>query len=427
MSLRTQTGDLVSVVGLINIFFNVAHVMEQINSQEFNKYVELLKGIFPGHKKYLESARLVFFPASEKNNNPSILLYTDNGKVCNFIIRTASSGLSIICDSSTSFYMAKMLFISLVVEKIRYQDLAKFFLESIQSIYRYTDFEKESDYQVIEYSEISFDTGSSIFSVTARMNRLIFCEDDADISKINPKNNFSGKTIYFCKNGPLGSFRRENLMGMLKLDPPFSFSTKLYKMALKSEYVDIFKAIDLFRAGETNIPYSLKRDLANCNLSDGKDYEEICFRVLDYLFCDSFEEFSLKEQVPSEGRIRIRDFIIDNASPKIDFFKNLKRDGCKLILFDAKNYCNELTPANLDTFKSYIAENRFFGRFGIILSRKGASSSLKTIIRERMIAKIDEILVLTEVDIISMIDLRASGRNAEVYLQNKLNELRLST
>lgn len=400
--------------------------MEEFNSEKFDQYVRKLVEILPKHSKFLKSAKLALSAGTEQRP-PSLILYTESNRFCKFITRYTSSHISNSCDDYCAHEMAKMLFIALVIEKIKYPDIAQFFFNLIKSIYRYAELEKHTDYVVVKYSEIKFDTKSSIFSVVATLNMLIFCKDDADINLIKPERDASGNTVYFCKNSPMDAMTTGNLMGMLKLEPQFSFSTDLYKRALGYGNENIFRAVDLFAEPDTATPYFLKKSLIECLPSDGKAFETICFEILHFLFSESFGEFHIKEQVPSDDRIRIRDFIIENTSPKIDFFKNLKRDGANYILWDAKNYHDELTPADLDTFNSYIAENKYFGRFGIILSRKGASSNLKKLIRDRMLAGISEILVLNEDDIISMIDIRALGRNPEIHLQSKLNDLRLST
>jgi len=94
------------------------------------------------------------------------------------------------------------------------------------------------------------------------------------------------------------------------------------------------------------------------------------------------------------------------------------------LLFDAKNYSKELTSRDLDTFREYIRKSPFFGNFGIILSRHGASSTCHESIYESLRDGL-KIVVLDQDDLLLMLDYLENGKIPLDVIENKYNELLL--
>ncbi len=131
----------------------------------------------------------------------------------------------------------------------------------------------------------------------------------------------------------------------------------------------------------------------------------------------------LQEQVPNRGRIRIRDFVIVNGKGTSHFLQDLKKKKVDFLLFDAKNYAEELTPRDIDTFRMYLAENPVFGNFGIILSRKGASENCRESIFRSLTSNQVKIVVLDQDDLLSMLNEATLSSPSLYTLETKYNDL----
>lgn len=93
------------------------------------------------------------------------------------------------------------------------------------------------------------------------------------------------------------------------------------------------------------------------------------------------------------------------------------------MLFDAKNYAEELTPRDIDTFRMYLAENPVFGNFGIILSRKGASENCRESIFRSLTSNQVKIVVLDQDDLLSMLNEATLSSPSLYTLETKYNDL----
>ena len=85
--------------------------------------------------------------------------------------------------------------------------------------------------------------------------------------------------------------------------------------------------------------HELIKELRDLPTGNGKAYEELVKRILEFCFHDEFRPFAVKDQVYTDNKKRVRDFIIDNRNPKAEFWQSLKWvRKVEKILFDAKNY-----------------------------------------------------------------------------------------
>ncbi len=114
---------------------------------------------------------------------------------------------------------------------------------------------------------------------------------------------------------------------------------------------------------------------------------------------------------------RIRDFIIDNRSPKTEFWKGLKYvRKVEKILFDAKNYKNPVEYREiLDTLR-YLT-NEAFGNFIIIISRHGIRDYEEAL--EDYSGKNQVALFISDDDLVKMINLKLERNNPSLLVEDR--------
>ncbi len=161
----------------------------------------------------------------------------------------------------------------------------------------------------------------------------------------------------------------------------------------------------------------LIRDLRKLPTGDGKAYEELVKKILEFCFSDEFMPFKVKDQVGTYNKKRIRDFIIDNRNPRIEFWRDLKSvRGVEKILFDAKNYKDSVEYAEISSTLRYL-KNKAFGNFIIIISRHGVKDYVETI--EGYAEEGQVILYLSDEDLIAMINLKREGKSPTFLIEEK--------
>ncbi|MBC8358686.1 MAG: hypothetical protein H8E54_07030, partial [Candidatus Aminicenantes bacterium] len=207
----------------------------------------------------------------------------------------------------------------------------------------------------------------------------------------------------------------------------FTEGIQIYKEITGLNDLQIFSIIDLLKTTGDSEIYDFKKELIYMNLSDGKVLEKYFERFLRLCFGDCYDNLMLKSQVPSRRGLRRRDFIIYNNNSNNPFLKSLENKGIELLLFDSKNYGKKLTTRNIDTFKAYLDENSAFGNFGVILSRRGASSNCQESIFRWLMKHNIKIIVFEQEDILRMLDYLDNGRSPIDVLQQKYMELLFQT
>jgi len=118
---------------------------------------------------------------------------------------------------------------------------------------------------------------------------------------------------------------------------------------------------------------------------------------------------------------RIRDFIIDNRNPKMEFWRDLKYvRKVEKILFDAKNYQNPIVYAEIASTIRYLHRNKALGNFIIIVSRRGVKDLEEFI---EAYSDHDEIvLFLNGEDLIAMLNLKREGKSPTSLIDQKYHE-----
>ncbi len=199
-------------------------------------------------------------------------------------------------------------------------------------------------------------------------------------------------------------------------DLKFGTFVKIIDAVLKIGVDNTYKLGELFSASLDDQD-TLISDLRKMPTGDGKAYEELVEKILEFLFNDEFKPFKVKKQVVTLNKKRIRDFIIDNRNPRVEFWRDLKTiRGVEKILFDAKNYKDPVEYTKTTSTLRYL-KNKAFGNFIIIISRHGVKDYEETV--EDYSDDGQVILYLNDEDLIAMINMKREGKSPTFLIEEK--------
>jgi hypothetical protein len=185
---------------------------------------------------------------------------------------------------------------------------------------------------------------------------------------------------------------------------------------------DNLKQIEIKENKEQQIGDSLIQKLEKCpkGIKGWAEYESICTDIFDFLFSNDFRNYTFRNQSYTHDNIFRRDLIINNnfkdstsiwAKSKVDFNANI-------IVIDFKNYAKPLEQNELYLPTKYL--NLSTGNFGIVICRTGLSPSAKTLQRRLLNADKKLIIILTDTDLIKMIQEKIIGVDISYMLETKL-------
>jgi len=191
---------------------------------------------------------------------------------------------------------------------------------------------------------------------------------------------------------------------------------KVIDPILNIGFDNAYKLAELLRNTEGEHDKLIK-GLRTMPTGDGKAYEKLVKNILEFLFNDEFTPFKVKDQIETDNKKRKRDFIIDNRNPRSEFWRVLKsRRGVEQILFDTKNYKDPVKYTKITSTLRYL-RNKAFGNFIIIISRYGVKDYVETL--EDYTENGRVILYLSDVDLITMINLKTEGESPTSLLEEK--------
>ena len=175
---------------------------------------------------------------------------------------------------------------------------------------------------------------------------------------------------------------------------------------------------------DSNIHAGLIRRLENWDPENESSsaYETLCTNVLQALFMDDLDRW--EKQKPSNGGLFRFDLIckIKNDTTK-EFWKVAGQFfNTKYIVFEYKNYSGLITQKEIFTTERYLYLQALRG-VAIIISTKGIDANgqkaVKGVLREN--GKL--IIVLTNDDLLQMLQQKAEGKDPADYLSEKLDTL----
>lgn len=398
--------------------------MRKIESKKFEEYRQVIIKNLPNHNGEFCDVEMYYDPEGGEYKKGELLLIDEAEPSVR--IYTTSSSHPITEDSIEKHYaqeFAKMMFLNLVAKKLTHDDIAGYFLNIIRLAHNDVCVRNLPDRIEISYHSIQLMPKALMFTVVPDKINFVVLKDNVPYESIN----FSwleNKKTYYSKYSEGNVVNYKSMIGYLSCEPAFSHSTKLYMAAFGGAIKSVTAIVGALTSEEKTIAFGLKSRLVNIPYSRGKAYEDLLNEIVHFIFSNCYDDIKMHVQVPNEGRLRIRDIIIDNREPQNSFLSYLRSNGVHYILMDAKNYKKPLKSNEVDTFIGYIGENKRFGGFGVILSRKGASKNLV----KQQIKKLNEsveLIILEESEIMDMIDLRALDRDPMSILKEKLMRLHL--
>ena len=396
--------------------------MKKIISEEFERYRGVIKANLPNHSRDFDCMDLYFDPSGGEYGNGYLRL-VDSGNL-DYPIYSAASGHGIKRSDIDKHYaktFARFMFLYRVSQALNHDDIVNYFARIIRLAHNDVRIHQMADRIEIVYHSLQLMARASIFTVSPNVIKFVVLKDYVCFESIKVSD-FERNVTYYSKNSNSHVVSHANVVGELFYEPAFSHSTKLYLAAFDVSIHSIFAIVDLLGDEDKSIAFRFSRRLLDIPFSKGKPYETVLYDLLSFIFSNCYEKVEMDVQVANEGGLRIRDIIIDNRDPQNSFLNLLKDNGAHYLVMDAKNYKGLLSARDIDTFIGYIEENKKFGNFGIILSRKGASKNLKKQLVKKLSQGV-EIVVLDETDVLDMIDLRGLDRDPMSIIKDKLKQL----
>lgn len=151
-------------------------------------------------------------------------------------------------------------------------------------------------------------------------------------------------------------------------------------------------------------------------------YEKVCTDALKLLFSDYLSIW--EEQQKSNDDLYRFDLICKIKNDvNDDFFSTLNNYfNTKYIIFDFKNYTEQITSKEIYTTEKYLYD-KALRKVAIIISRKGIDKNALKAIKGSLREQGKVILTLTDDDLLEMINMHYKGDNPTDYLSMKLDKL----
>jgi len=322
--------------------------------------------------------------------------------------------------------MLRSVFIRALLQKAHINDIFNYFKRLLNS--NYTDYEVEKNRKYLRLGYFNLKLAKGLFAISAFRVNLIFpiankinAGEIKDNSADNKKILITNREKIQWFNGFDEILSLNDLSIHLKLFK-FTENVQLYKDITGLEYKTIFSIIDILKTSKSSKIFELQKELVNLDYSHGTIFENYINSFLKLSFHKSYRKLIIDSQLPTRGNIRKRDFLITNQNSTNPFLKKLEHKGVELLLFDAKNYKSKMSSNDLDTFRKYILDNRAFGNFGIILSRRGVDQNCEEDIFRGYLSTKVVILILTQEDLLRMLDYYDSGRSPIDVIKEKYYE-----
>ena len=191
----------------------------------------------------------------------------------------------------------------------------------------------------------------------------------------------------------------------------------------KEPRVLIFSKQNNFITPPKNQGEILKERICNWKNSNGNTaYETLCFETLNYLFDN---ELSLwHKQQTSNAELYRFDLICKIKDGNVSGLWStiLQCFNSKYIIFEFKNYTDEITQKEIYTTDKYLYLKALRG-VAILVSCKGASMNANKAIRGTLRENGKLILSISNQDLVKMIDIKINKGIPADYLYSKFDEL----
>lgn len=179
-------------------------------------------------------------------------------------------------------------------------------------------------------------------------------------------------------------------------------------------------------------------ELNNCPSVEIKAYEEICYKIINFLFCENENNENIldkpEKQVTNDNGYKRRDVICQNHA-KQGFWHEVYREyKGHIIVFDAKNYGKEIDGDPVREIGKYLQPNGL-GMFGVLICRKlpdGAKRIIESnkkipsaiVAQKELWSENRLILLIDDEDLSDMIKLKIAGDDPTKLLDMRIELLR---
>lgn len=170
---------------------------------------------------------------------------------------------------------------------------------------------------------------------------------------------------------------------------------------------------------------SLIKTLNNirCGKNEWSKYQRLCSDILEFLFSPPLELSSY--EAFDYTRSNRRDIILENPADQ-GFWYNIKNTYyADYIIIDAKNHCKPIGKKSVIEIGHYLKKHGC-GLFGILLTRKGLSKPADMARRELWISDHKLIIILSDKDIINMIEYKMDNKSPEDIIYQLITKFRIS-
>lgn len=144
-----------------------------------------------------------------------------------------------------------------------------------------------------------------------------------------------------------------------------------------------------------------------------RDYEKLCIEIIKYLFEKSLDGWH--EQLTTEDDLNRYDYVC-RVKPSTGFWEFILESlNSRYVIFEFKNHENPIKQGQILTTEKYLSE-RALRKVAIVISRSPPSESAKRMAQGAMRESGKLIIMLSDEDIINMLELREIGSDASDYL-----------
>lgn len=155
---------------------------------------------------------------------------------------------------------------------------------------------------------------------------------------------------------------------------------------------------------------------------DAHKYEEVCEEIMRYLFSDNLEFFDAQRE--SNGGLYRFDYYgkikHGNSNEFFDTIKNFFRT--KYIIFEFKNYADEITQKEIYTTEKYLYE-KALRKVAIIVSRKGIDENARKAARGSLREYGKLIICLSDENINKLINMKNNKEEPGDFLEAILDDM----
>ena len=179
---------------------------------------------------------------------------------------------------------------------------------------------------------------------------------------------------------------------------------------------------------ETDVPSNAKVDLQEKlrriqpGTEDAQKYEKVCEEIMRYLFSENLEFFDAQRE-SNDGLYRF-DYCgkIKHGSSN-EFFDTIQKFfRTKYIIFEFKNYADEITQKEIYTTEKYLYE-KALRKVAIIVSRKGSDNNARKATRGSLREYGKLIICLSDENINKLIDMKNNKEEPGDFLEAILDDM----